>query len=128
MFILKSKHEEIVAGLRQQIERAEDLRDLFKEIVSRTGVPMPEKDGSLFTSNGSITWRNEERGMEDVETFLRGKVNGGELAILLEDYFGGKVFKQEATKVVELDEDGKATYHVTKQKPDKGYKYKLVRK
>ena len=50
------------------------------------------------------------------------------VAQYVDDYFGGKVIKQEATKLIEIAIDGKVGTAYTKQKPDKGYKYKLIRK
>ena len=44
----------------------------------------------------------------------------------VEDYFGGKVIKQESTPVTILDENGKATYSQTAQKPSKDKSYRLV--
>lgn len=48
-------------------------------------------------------------------------------AMLVDDYYGGKVFEHEATDLTVLDSNGKATYHKTKQAPDKGFSYKLER-
>lgn len=50
-----------------------------------------------------------------------------DVARYVDDYFGGKVLKQEATKLVKLDKNWNVTYHMTKRLPDKGFSYLLVR-
>lgn len=44
-----------------------------------------------------------------------------------DDILGGKVIKQEGTKCLIISKDGDVKTGLTKSKPDKGYKYKLVR-
>ena len=44
----------------------------------------------------------------------------------VEDYFGGRVIKQESTPITILDEKGIATYGMTKKPADKGRKYLLI--
>ena len=44
----------------------------------------------------------------------------------VEDFFGGKVIKQESNPVTILDRSGKATYGVTKKALPKGQKYHLI--
>lgn len=46
--------------------------------------------------------------------------------VYVDDYFGGKVIKQESHPVTILDETGKATYGVTAKKLPKGQTYHLV--
>jgi hypothetical protein len=77
---------------------------------------MPKGSGLSFltSSGGGVYWDNN--------TLL-----GDHVAVYVDDYFGGKVIKQEATKVVIIDKNGKTTEAFSKQKPDKGYSYKLVR-
>jgi hypothetical protein len=48
--------------------------------------------------------------------------------VYVDDYFGGRVIKQEAMPVTILDENGKATYGLTKRQPDKGKSYILITK
>lgn len=117
MFILKSKHEKIVTELKQRIAQAEDLHKLLEKIIDKTGIPMPEggfHGGAFLTTlGGSVAW--EKMSLPD------------NIAQYVDDYFGGKVIKQEATKVVILEKDGERKEAFTKQKPDKGFSYKLVR-
>lgn len=44
-----------------------------------------------------------------------------------EDILGGKVIKQEGIKCLIIKKDGSVEKGLTKQKPDKGYTYKLIR-
>lgn len=46
----------------------------------------------------------------------------------VDDILGGKVIKQEGTKCLIIETDGTVKTGLTKQKPDKKYNYKLVRK
>lgn len=46
----------------------------------------------------------------------------------VDDILGGKVIKQEGTKCLIVDTEGNVKTGLTKQKPDKGYSYKIVRK
>lgn len=48
------------------------------------------------------------------------------VAQYVDDYYGGKVIKQEATPVTILDSQGKATYALTRRPADKGRNYLLV--
>lgn len=50
-----------------------------------------------------------------------------DVLVYVEDILGGKVIKQEGNKCVVIDANGNVKTGITKQKPDKGYKYKLVR-
>lgn len=50
-----------------------------------------------------------------------------DVAIYVPDILGGKVLKQEGTKCIKIDNQGKVTEGLTKQKPDKGFNYKLIR-
>jgi len=49
------------------------------------------------------------------------------VAVYEKDILGGEVIKQEATKCLIVDTEGNIKTGITKQAPDKGYKYKLIR-
>lgn len=118
MFILKSKHEKIVAELKQRITQAEDLHKLLENIIDKTGIPTPPKN---WVSGASLSV------LKDGILGWTGYSLPDNVAQYVDDYFGGKVIKQEATKVVILEKDGERKEAFTKQKPDKGFSYKLVR-
>lgn len=45
-----------------------------------------------------------------------------------EDILGGKVIKQEGNKCILIEKDGSVKTGLTKQKVDKGFTYKLIRR
>lgn len=114
-WITKYKHNKITDAYQKQIEdlrEALNRKDLLTKIVDKLA------DKSNFFGDASMSY-----------------VTGGDIMMHLddsvpryvEDYFGGKVIKQEATPVTILDEKGKATYALTKKPADKGKKFLLVR-
>jgi len=112
--------------LKRQREEREDaalnnnIGKLLAEIVKRTGIPQPESNDLYFSiKSGDIGWFNFANG---------GLSLPDNVAEYVDDYYGGKVIKQEATKVVILDENGNATYSQTKRKPKKGKKFIVVYK
>lgn len=115
--ITTKKHKKIVAeivqGYEQKIaeykEKA-DLKHLLNKLIERSNL--------LYS--GSNTIRFSDSGRLEVEF-------PNDIPRYVEDYFGGKVFKQEANTVVVLSKDGSAKYYQTKKSPDKGYSYILVR-
>ena len=111
---LKDK-DNIILSQERRIEQLENEQTLtsFLEAVSER-LRLGDKDA------GEICFMD---GNNFVDMSLSDDV-----AVYVPDYFGGKVIKQEATKLVELDEEGNTTYHLTAQKPDKGHSYKLIRK
>lgn len=113
MFISKKAHNKIVDQLYRELGEAKDLQVLLKEIVNKTGIPIPPsvKGGHMFL---------------DSEGGWGSTYFPDDVAVFVEDYFGGSVIKQEATKVVVLNEDGEASYYLTSKSPDKGRKYLLV--
>lgn len=58
---------------------------------------------------------------------LRPALEREGVPLLVDDYYGGKVFEHEATRLVSIATDGTASYYKTAKSPDKGYKYKLER-
>lgn len=104
------KLQEELKEAENELKEAKDLKNIL-EILGKNSVA----GNYIFSAN-----------------FATGVDNMVELsdsvAVYVDDYFGGKVIKQEATKLVVLDESGNATYYMTKQKPDKNFQYKLLRK
>ena len=119
MFISKKKHGAIVADLQEDIdfleerlEEAKNLKELLTTLVSsqKNYLTVDNTSGISFSVDGGY-----ELSLPDT------------VPVYVEDYFGGKVIKQEATPVTILDEKGKATYALTKKPADKGKKFLLVR-
>lgn len=125
MFIRKKNHDLIVGRLERQIddlkyglEKANNLESVLEILAEKTGVPKPEKSGLLMaTDSGGVSW-----------------INGDDLSIpenyaeLVEDYFGGKIIRQTANMLIEIDQKGVVSRHFTNKTPDKGYSYVLIRK
>ena len=104
-----------------------------------------EYQGAIKDLQASLNRRNDivelidkvtdiTRSNKNFITSLDGCIAGGELNIpadvarYVDDYYGGKVIRQEATPVTILDENGKATYALTAKQPPKGKKYILESK
>lgn len=89
--------------LREKLEKAENLKDILSKISNI--------DGVIWGSDGGAFSYNLPSNVATYET----------------DILGGQVIKQEATKCLIVDKDGGVKTGLTKQSPDKGFKYKLVR-
>ena len=113
-WITKYKHNQIVEHKDKSID---DLREAlwrkekFEEICDK----LADKVNVLGVTG--------EFGSQTVMDRLDDSV-----AVYVDDYFGGKVIKQEATPVTILDHEGKATYGLTKREPDEGEKFILYHK
>ena len=106
------------------------------ELLNSTIVELSHENGRL------IEELREARNLSDILNkladkrtdleFLISTTNGGftfseDVAVYVDDILGGKVIKQEGTKCILVSEDGSVTEGLTKESPDKGYVYKLVR-
>lgn len=126
MFISKRKHDAIVKELLSRV----DLHKTYEEMRRDN----QKNNDSLVKLLDKITDKNDYLTANNFSAVTMSAGGGYELSlpdnvpVYVEDYFGGKVIKQEATPVTILDEKGKATYGLTKQAPDKGKIYKLVEK
>lgn len=112
MFVTKKKYQralEKIEHLEHSLAEAQNLKFVFEKITDKVSENSDfiSVVGSWATSAGDLILP------DDVPRYV-------------EDYFGGKVIKQEATPVTILDKNGKATYSQTAQKPDKDKRYKLV--
>jgi len=129
MFITKKRHCERVAeieekydkkiqDLKEQLKEAKDFKALIERLAS------PQKISSIggFTIAGSYDPLNSDN---EIELKIADNI-----ATLVNDELSSEIIvKQQSTKVVFLDKNGsieKSGY--TKQKPDKGYSYKLIRR
>ena len=113
IWITKYRHNKIVAEYSKHItdlKEALNRKDLLIAIVEK----LTDK-----VNNFGVT-----RDLEAVSASIARKLDDS-VAVYVDDYFGGKVIKQEATPVTILDIHGKATYGLTAQKADKGKNYIL---
>lgn len=126
MFITKKKHREI---LRQKVEseisRARaDYQALVESITqqlreARDLKAVLEKLAGIGVSTSSVLAAN--CGGYEI-------VMPDDVARYVPDHFGGRVIKQEATKVIEISPDGSVKTGLTKRPPDPGFNYILNRK
>ena len=115
-FITKYKHNEIVAQYKTALEDSRQAiyrKEKFEEIVGK----LTDKVVGVVGMCGAATAANRCNVMSELDSTV---------AVYVDDYFGGKVIKQEATAVTILDTNGKATYGVTARKLPKGKNYHLV--
>lgn len=121
MFITKKKHTKILKdltemyaerhkGLTNELKEARDLKIILEKITGKW----------LTGTNGVCI--NTISGGYDYQLSLNENV-----LQYAEDILGGRVIKQEGTKALIIDKEGNVRKGLTKQKPDKGYSYKLIR-
>ena len=113
-WITKRKHNDIVEQYRTAIEnlnealnRKEKFEDICDKLADKTNDLAYAMDGNICSSSSVM-----DRLDDSVPRYV-------------DDYFGGKVIRQESTPVTILDEKGKATYAVTAQKPKSKQMYIL---
>ena len=126
MLITKKKHAAVVAGLTAEIVRLgtllteqREVKDLMRSSTARTDLLLERLvdkavAGSLFASSAGMNFRGSELILPD------------NVPVYVDDHFGGKVLKQEATKVIEIAANGDIKTGLTKRKADDGYGYVLV--
>ena len=122
-WISKYTHNKIV-------KEYQDALDVQKENINRK-----EKFEEICEKLTDIVGKIDVRAYENIVSSGQGFATTVDLDVMaklddsvaqyVDDYFGGKVIKQEATKLIVIDEKGKATYHHTKKRPNKGKVYKL---
>ncbi len=98
------------ASLALELKQAQNLKSVLEKLADKSNIIWGQ---NLVFSEGTVSASFNLP--DDVPRYV-------------DDYCGGKVFKQEATKVVELDAEGNAKYFYTKKEADKGFNYKLIRK
>lgn len=116
-WITKYRHNKIVEecqGAIKDLQASLNRRNDIVKILDR----LTNKDTSPFLSveQGYVTSSGVMGALDDT------------VPRYVDDYYGGKVIKQEATPVTILDENGKATYALTAKQPLKGKKYILETK
>lgn len=113
--ITTKKHKRILAEwqnevklLREKLEKAENLKEILHKLQEST---------SKFDTvlGGYMSVADFETGLSDA------------IPRYVEDMLGGKVIKQEGTKVIQISSNGEVKTGLTKQPPDEGYTYKLIR-
>lgn len=97
------------AELEEELAKAKDLKDILNQLAQRDNKIQFTTPSGLFTDScGGV-------GIDD------------SVAVYVDDFFGGKVIKQEATPVIRISKGGNIERGYTKQKPDKSYTYRLIR-
>ena len=120
MFITKKRHAKIVADLTADLKNAQDWTQEMKKqrdaaqnlqvILER----LADKSASFSTfAAGSLNFKSELQLPDNVPVYV-------------DDHFGGKIIKQEATKVIEIAPNGDIKTGLTKRTADDGYGYVLV--
>ena len=120
MFITKKRHDRIVAELRASLKNSEDLveemrkqRDAAQELQGVLEKLADRAQNFVTFASNSLNFNSELILPDNVPVYV-------------DDHFGGKVIKQEATKVIEISADGDIKTGLTKRKADDGYGYVLV--
>lgn len=102
--------EKEIADLKQEVRNAKDLRLILEKLY-----PLQAKFdcgsgklGAVGAPHFSIS--------DDIAQYVTDLLVSG-----------GKVIKQEATKAIVISKEGEVKTGLTREKPDEGYTYKLVR-
>lgn len=115
MWISKKEYESLYCSMvkAEQLEKEnaylKEKTDLVK-LLER----FERKDESLDTGKFSITG-----GSISGSVSIMGVDFDKDVAVYIDDYFGGKVIKQESIKVIAIDKDGNVTYGRTDRKNKK---------
>jgi len=104
-----SDYLEKILKLEQEIREAKDLKTILEKLSSSSLTA----DFTLGYSSGYSS-----RSIELPDNVL----------VHVDDLLGGKVIKQEGNKCLVIEKDGTVKTGLTKEKMDKGYSYKLLRK
>lgn len=92
---------------KQEKEKNTDLKEILNKLSSI-------KINGLSYSDTGGTWKTDFTVSDNVLVYV-------------DDILGGKVIKQEGVTCVVVSKDGNTRIGLTKQKPDKGFNYKLIR-
>jgi len=119
MFITKKRHDRIVADLKASLKNSEDWvqesrkqRDAAQNLQGVLDKLADKAASFVCFSSLHITGNN--------------LILPDNVPVYVDDHFGGKVIKQEATKVIEISANGDIKTGLTKREPDDGYGYVLV--
>lgn len=102
----RARIEKMEARHYDELKQARDLNELLGKFAS-----------GLAVGGGIVSWNDLRSGTSFPDNIPQ----------YVYDFFGGKVIKQEATKVVEIAADGAVRTGLSKQPADAGYEYKLIR-
>lgn len=98
-----------INNLREELRQARDLSSILEKLVlDKNNHSVVYGPGFNISCSGEISFTDD-------------------VAIYVPDILGGKVLKQEGIKCIKIDKDGNPKEGLTKQKPDKGFNYKLIR-
>jgi len=118
MFITIKKHNQIIEHKNKTID------DYYAKIVKLEKELQEAKDLKFIINKFSSLL---DIGFNTVNADWRINLPDSVLQYT-DDILGGKVVKQEGNRCIVIDEKGEVKTGLTKQKIDKGYSYKLVRK
>jgi hypothetical protein len=110
MFIRTKKHKEIIARYEATIKDLQE-RCYVKSILEKL-IDKETKFGSSMIIGSNGNW---DVNLPDT------------VPQYVPDFFGGKVIKQEARKVIQVDKEGNVTTGLTAKQADDGFAYVLVR-
>jgi hypothetical protein len=120
MFITKKRHDRIVADLKASLKNSEDWVEEMRK----------QRDAAQNLKVVLVTLADKA---QKFDTFASGSLNfSGELImpdnvpVYVDDYFGGKVIKQEAVKVIQISTSGEVKTGLTRRKPGENLGYILV--
>lgn len=102
----RARIEKMEERHRAELQQARDLKELLGKFAS-----------GLTITGAGINW-DDIRG---------GLTLSDDAAQYVDDFFGGKVIKQEATKVIHISLSGEVTEGLTKRPPDEHFTYLLSR-
>lgn len=112
MFISKKRHEQIVEDLKKHYEKKLEQANDLKTILAHIPTTIFGNDSMMFKGN-----------------FVAGGYTMPDnVLVYVDDLLGGKVIKQEGTKCIVIESDGSVKTGLTKEAPDKGFNYRLLRK
>jgi len=121
MFITKKLHNKIVADLKAELKNANERleetrkqRDAAQKLAGVLDKLADKAAGWTEFSNGSVN-------------FVHKLILPDNVPVYVDDHFGGKVIKQEVTKVIEISAEGVIKTGLTKRTADDGTSYVLVR-
>lgn len=98
-----------IMKLEQELKEAKDLKLILEKLY-----PLYE----IIGSDSVLSFTNGGYSLNLPDTVLQ----------YTDDILGGKVIKQEGVKCLIVEKDGTVKTGLTKQKVDKGYSYKLIRR
>lgn len=106
----RDAYKEVWEQTKKELEEAKNLKDLLLKVTDKTQNLYNVCGGGFPT-------------FADIEVSLSDNIPK-----YVEDILGGKkVIKQEGTLAIVISSTGEVKTGLTKQKPDKGYSYKLIR-